>query len=193
MVDAVVGQQETVVKSLGKQLARVRNVAGATILGTGQVIMTLNPSDLLKSARNADGRSAAAPASKVTAHKEAKRPTVLVVDDSLSTRTLEKNILETAGYNVMLAIDGVEALSVLNASSGCDLILSDVLMPHMSGFDLTAAIKANPKTKKIPVVLVTSLDSRADKEHGIEVGADAYLVKSNFDQAGLLQTLEQLI
>jgi len=66
-------------------------------------------------------------------------------------------------------------------------------MPHMSGFDLTAAIKANPKTKKIPVVLVTSLDSRADKEHGIEVGADAYLVKSNFDQAGLLQTLEQLI
>ena len=191
-VDAVVGQQETVVKSLGRQLARVRNVAGATILGTGQVIMTLNPSDLMKSARTLDGRIAATQRSQPVS-REARRPTVLVVDDSLSTRTLEKNILETAGYKVQMATDGQEAVNWLNANGGVDLIVSDVLMPRMDGFQLTQAVKADAHLKKIPVVLVTSLDSRADKERGIEVGADAYLVKSNFDQSSLLDTIAQLL
>ncbi len=195
LVDAVVGQQETVVKTLGKQLARVRNVAGATILGTGRVIMALNPTDLMKSARGMEGRVAAAaqPRASAKVEKETKRATVLVVDDSLSTRTLEKNILETAGYKVVVAPDGMEAINMLNSNGGCDLIVSDVIMPRMTGFELTAAVKADPKLKKIPVVLVTSLDSRADKERGIEVGADAYLVKSNFDQANLLQTIGQLV
>ena len=192
LVDAVVGQQETVVKSLGKQLSRVRNVAGATILGSGQVIMTLNPADLMKSARGMEGRSVAQQARAVT-NKETKRPTVLVVDDSLSTRTLEKNILETAGYKVQVATDGMEAMSLLNSSGRVDLIVSDVLMPRMGGFELTQAVKTDTKLKKIPVILVTSLDSRTDKERGIEVGADAYLVKSNFDQANLLDTIAQLI
>ncbi|MFN8597033.1 MAG: hybrid sensor histidine kinase/response regulator [Anaerolineae bacterium] len=193
LVDAVVGQQETVVKSLGRQLSRVRNVAGATILGTGQVIMTLNPADLMKSARGIEGRTAAAQRGKTQTGKEAKRPTVLVVDDSLSTRTLEKNILETAGYKVQLATDGMEAVSMLNSNAMVDLIVSDVLMPRMDGFQLTQAVKGDTKLRKIPVILVTSLDSRTDKEHGIEVGADAYLVKSNFDQANLLDTIAQLI
>jgi len=195
LVDAVVGQQETVVKSLGKQLSRVRNVAGATILGTGQIIMTLNPTDLMKSARGMDGRVAAATPQRTgkSAEKKAKQATILVVDDSLSTRTLEKNILETAGYKVVVAPDGMEAMSILSSNGGCDLVVSDVLMPRMTGFELTAAVKGDPKLKKIPVILVTSLDSRADKERGIEVGADAYLVKSNFDQANLLQTIGQLV
>ena len=194
LVDNVVGQQETVVKGLGKQLARVRNVAGATILGSGQVVMTLNPSDLMKSARGAEHRAAAAArAESKSAAKATVRRTILVVDDSLSTRTLEKNILETAGYKVVLATDGREALNLLTANGSCDLIVSDVLMPHMTGFELTTAVKQDAKLKKIPVVLVTSLDSRADKERGIEVGADAYIIKSNFDQANLLQTIAQLI
>jgi two-component system chemotaxis sensor kinase CheA len=193
LVEAVVGQQETVVKSLGRQLSRVRNVAGATILGTGQVIMTLNPADLMKSARGAEGRSATLQPAKISVGKAVKRPTVLVVDDSLSTRTLEKNILETAGYKVQVAADGMEAMGLLNSNGGVDLVLSDVLMPRMTGFELTQAVKTNANLKKIPVVLVTSLDSRADKERGIEVGADAYLVKSNFDQANLLDTIAQLI
>jgi two-component system chemotaxis sensor kinase CheA len=195
-VDAVVGQQETVVKGLGKQLARVRNVAGATILGTGHVIMTLNPIDLMKSARGmSEGRafSSAQQRGSGPIEKRAKQSTILVVDDSLSTRTLEKNILETAGYKVVVAPDGMEALSMLNSAGMCDIIVSDVLMPRMTGFELTAAVKSDPKLKKIPIILVTSLDSRADKERGIEVGADAYLIKSNFDQANLLQAIGQLI
>lgn len=192
LVDAVVGQQETVVKSLGRQLSRVRNVAGATILGSGLVIMTLNPTDLMKSARGMEGRATPQHARAANA-KETKRPTVLVVDDSLSTRTLEKNILETAGYKVQVATDGMEAMSMLNSSANVDVIVSDVLMPRMGGFELTQAVKGDSKLKKIPVILVTSLDSRTDKERGIEVGADAYLVKSNFDQANLLDTIAQLI
>ncbi len=193
LVDAVVGQQETVVKSLGKQLSRVRNVAGATILGTGQVIMTLNPSDLMKAARGLDVKTTTARRGPSPNGQGAKRPTVLVVDDSLSTRTLEKNILETAGYKVQVATDGLEAMSLLNSNGSVDVIVSDVLMPRMGGFELTQAVKSDRKLKKIPVILVTSLDSRADKERGIEVGADAYLVKSNFDQANLLDTIAQLI
>ncbi len=194
LVNAVVGQQESVVKSLGKQLARVRNVAGATILGTGQVIMTLNPSDLMKSARIVGGEQAIAlQHTAAVENKKAQQPTIMVVDDSLSTRTLEKNILESSGYKVMLAADGMEAMSFLNTNGGVNLVVSDVLMPRMGGFELTAAIRRDPKLKKIPVILVTALDSRADKERGIESGADAYIVKSNFDQANLLQTIAQLV
>ena len=193
LVDAVVGQQESVVKSLGRQLSRVRNVAGATILGTGQVIMTLNPSDLMKSARLTEGRVSVKPTRASQAKvKEIHRPTVLVVDDSLTTRTLEKNILETSGYEVKVANDGTEALNILQSDS-CDLVVTDVLMPRMNGFELTAAVRGDSKLKGIPVILVTSLESRADKERGIEVGADAYVVKSSFDQTNLLQTIEQLI
>lgn len=191
LVDAVVGQQEIVVKSLGRQLSRVRNVAGATILGTGQVMMILNPSDLIKSAL-LEGRPALTARATQSRVKETRRPTVLVVDDSLTTRTLERNILETAGYQVKVATDGVEALSILQ-SNGCDVVVSDILMPRMDGFELTAAIRSDPKLKDIPVVLVTSLESREDKERGIEVGADAYIVKSTFDQQDLLQTIERLV
>jgi len=195
LVDNVVGQQESVIKGLGKQLARVRNVAGATILGSGQVIMVLNPVDLMKSVRGSVSRVVAAPqVSAATAKtKKVKQSSVLVVDDSLSTRTLEKSILETAGYRVTVATDGVEALSLLRSNGSVDLIVSDVLMPHMDGLELTATVKKDPNLKKIPVVLVTSLDSQADRERGLEVGADAYIVKSKFDQSNLLETIAQLV
>jgi len=192
LVDSVVGQQESVVKSLGKQLSRVRNVAGATILGTGQVIMTLNSSDLVKSARGMAGRTSITARISQAKVKEVAQPTILVVDDSLTTRNLEKNILETAGYETKVAADGVEALSVLQ-SDHCDLVVSDILMPEMDGFEFTAAVKADPNLREIPVILVTALESREDKERGIEVGADAYIVKSSFDQETLLDAVEQLI
>ena len=196
MVDAVVGQQESVVKSLGKQLARVRNVSGATILGSGKVVMTLNPTDLFKSVRATPTRATAAPIANAPSgvnKSKKKQANVLVVDDSLSTRTLEKNILETAGYSVSVATDGLEALNLLRSNNAFDVVVSDVLMPHMDGLQLTANIKKDPNLKKMSVVLVTSLDSQADKERGLEVGADAYLVKSSFDQSNLLETVSQLI
>jgi len=192
LVDAVVGQQESVVKSLGKQLARVRNVAGATILGTGQVIMTLNPSDLLKSARGAAGKTDIAARIARSQEQEEKRASVLVVDDALATRNLEKNILETVGYDVKVAADGVEALSILQSDGVCDVIISDVVMPNMDGFELTAAVREDAKLCNTPVILVTSLESTDDKERGLEVGADAYIVKSSFEQETLLDAVRQL-
>lgn len=196
LVDNIVGQQESVVKSLGKQLARVRNIGGATILGSGKIVMMLNPTDLFKSVRSAPNRIAALPRNPVAAPAgkvKKQRARILVVDDSLSTRTLEKNILETAGYQVTVATDGIEALNLLRSNGGFDLVVSDVLMPRMDGLQLTANVKHDPNLKRLPVVLMTSLDSQADKERGLEVGADAYLVKSNFDQSNLLETVSQLI
>jgi two-component system, chemotaxis family, sensor kinase CheA len=173
-------------------LRRVRGVAGATILADGSVVPILDAVDLLRAARGARHSVA------VTPQAEARRPqtTVLVVDDSITTRTLEKNILEAAGYRVALATDGLEALAVLNQlaeQGGCSLLVSDVDMPRLNGFDLTAQVRANARYKHLPVVLVTSLDSSADRERGIAAGADAYIVKRHFDQQTLLDTISQLL
>jgi two-component system chemotaxis sensor kinase CheA len=122
-----------------------------------------------------------------------ERKTILVVDDSITTRTLEKNILEAVGYEVKLATDGREALGVLATAGLPHLIVSDINMPRIDGFELTSRIKQDARYANIPVILVTSLDSPADKARGIEVGADAYIVKSSFDQGNLLDTIEQLV
>jgi two-component system chemotaxis sensor kinase CheA len=191
IVDNLLGEQEIVMKSLGKQLAKVGGIAGATVLGSGQVILVLHAADLIKLA----GRRATHPPAlaKVKPNEAKQRKTILVVDDSITTRTLEKNIMEAAGYQVKLATNGEEALAVLMADGLPDLVISDVNMPRMDGFELTHRVKQDKRYVNIPVILVTSLDSPADKARGIEVGADAYIVKSNFDQGNLLETVEQLI
>jgi two-component system chemotaxis sensor kinase CheA len=191
IVDSLVGEQEIVMKSLGKQLAKVGGIAGATVLGSGQVILVLHPADLMKLA----SRTAAHTPTLTTAKPNEinQRKTILVVDDSVTTRTLEKNIMEAAGYQVKLATNGEEALAVLASDSLPDLIMSDINMPRLDGFGLTKRIKQDKRYADIPVILVTSLDSPADKARGIEVGANAYIVKSNFDQGSLLETVEQLI
>jgi two-component system chemotaxis sensor kinase CheA len=184
-VDEILDEYEVLVKSLGKQLPRVRNIAGATILGTGKVLPVLNVADLMQSA---------ASMTHVAAQHEAEESpkSILVAEDSITARTLLKNILEFAGYKVKTAIDGAEALSVL-ASESFDLVVSDVEMPRMGGFDLTAKIRSDKRLSQLPVVLVTALDSRADRERGADVGANAYIVKSSFDQGNLLEVVRRLI
>jgi two-component system, chemotaxis family, sensor kinase CheA len=191
VVDELEGEQEIVVKNLGKQLARLAGIAGATISGSGQVILVLHPADLIKLATKLQGRTAV-PALQHT-QEQKQRKNILVVDDSLTTRILEKNILEAAGYQVHLATDGEEALDTLVAGDLPDLIVCDIAMPRLNGLALTQQIKKDDRYRDIPVVLVTSLGSPSDKARGIEVGADAYIVKSSFDQANLLETIEQLI
>jgi two-component system chemotaxis sensor kinase CheA len=191
IVDSLVGEQEIVMKSLGKQLAKVTGIAGATVLGSGQVILALHAADLVKLAGRTASRPSTGPKARPAEEKQHK--TILVVDDSITTRTLEKNILEAAGYQVKLATDGEEALAVLVSSGLPDLIVSDVNMPRLDGFELTKRVKQDKRHADIPVILVTSLDSPADKARGIEVGADAYIVKSKFDQGNLLEIVEQLV
>jgi two-component system chemotaxis sensor kinase CheA len=186
-VDEVLGDQEVLVKGLGPQLRRVPNIAGATVIGAGKVVPVLNVADLLKFAVNA----ALQPA-RPEPSMEAPRRSLLVVEDSITSRSLLKNILETAGYDVAVAVDGIDALATLR-NGKFDLVVTDVEMPRMDGFDLTANIRADQRIAALPVILVTALESRADKERGLDVGANAYIVKGNFDRNGLLETIRRLL
>jgi len=188
LVDEVLDEHQVLVKGLGRQLKRVRNIAGATVLGTGQVVPILNVPDLMKSAVRTAGAVRAAASEK----GPAKTGNILVVEDSITSRALIKNILETAGYRVATAVDGIDAFTQVR-SGEFDLVVSDVDMPRMSGFELTARIRADRKLGELPVVLVTALESREDRERGIEVGANAYIVKSSFDQSNLLEVIRRLI
>ena len=189
-VDEILGEQEILLKPLGRQLARVRNVAGACVLGTGDVAPVLNVADLMKSAV----KQAMAPLAAIAAQlpADAAKPSILVVEDSITSRALLKNILEAAGYRVATAVDGIDAYTALKTAT-FDLVVSDVEMPRMDGLDLTAKVRADKHLAELPIILVTALGSREHRERGIDVGANAYIVKSSFDQSNLLETVQRLI
>jgi len=190
-VDAILQEQEVLVKSLGLQLPRVRNLAGATILGSGKVVPILNVADLIKSA--IIGPEVGQALQVLPETKEiARRRSVLVVEDSITARTLLRSILESAGYSVTTAVDGVDAMTHLRTGE-FDIVVSDVDMPRMNGFDLTARIRADKKLSDLPIVLVTALESREDRERGVDVGANAYIVKRSFDQSNLLEVVRRLV
>jgi two-component system chemotaxis sensor kinase CheA len=188
-VDEVIREQEFSQKCLGPQLTRVRNIAGAAIGSGGTVIPVLNIVDLVKTVSR--GGLVTEPEGVIVA-ETAKVWNLLVVEDSITARTLLKNILEGAGYAVKTAVDGMDALTVLKTDQ-IDLVVSDIEMPRMNGFDLTTAIRHDRNLAELPVVLVTALASREDRERGIDAGANAYIVKSSFDQGNLLDIIGRLI
>jgi two-component system chemotaxis sensor kinase CheA len=193
LADRLIDETEVVVKALGAPLARVRHVGGAAVLGTGAVVVILNPADLIKSALGNVEASPRSPGTEAPdAHKGASRRHVLVVDDSVMTRTLERTILEAAGYSVVVATDGAHALELLNEHQ-IDIIVSDVEMPRMDGLALTSAVRQDERWPNLPIVLVTSLDAPDQVERGAAAGADAYIVKGRFDQNDLLNTIGRLL
>ena len=157
------------------------------------LLASVNAADLVKSAAGPGRQS---PARDVAERTAGPRPSasrvVLVADDSVVSRMLQKGILETAGYEVRVAADGMEAWEVLQ-SAPCDLLVSDVNMPRMDGLELTAKLRSDTRFRDFPVILVTSLDSPQDHARGVEAGADAYIVKSAFSRDGLLQAVQRLI
>jgi two-component system chemotaxis sensor kinase CheA len=191
IVEELVGAQEVVIKSLPHPLVKVQNIAGASIMGNGEIVLVLNNADLTRAAeRVATGSLATIDAPlETTAHDGS---VVLVVDDSIVTRTLEKNILESSGFKVWVAADGMEAWDIL-LSHNVHLVVIDVEMPRLNGFDLTEKIRSDRRLRDLPVVLVTSLDSREQRERGVAVGADAHIVKQSFNQEVLLDTIRRLI
>lgn len=188
LVDEVIGEREIVVKPFRPPLHSVKNITGGTLTGSGEVIMVLNPADLVDSGLR--GTLARLPVEKGI--EAATMPRVLVVDDSITTRTLEKSILEHAGYKVSVAVDGKQAWQLLQEQE-FDLVVTDVEMPQMNGFELTAQIKQSERFKRLPVIIVTSLANESDRQRGIEVGAEAYIVKGQFETRILLDVVEQLI
>ena len=185
IVDEILSEQRVLVKGLGKQLSRVRNVAAAAVLGSGQVVPILSVPDLLKSAGKISGGSAPAVV-------DLERKSILVVEDSITSRTLLKGILEGAGYRVKTAVDGVDAFAAL-AASDFDLVVSDIEMPRMNGFELVSKIRSDKRFSELPAVLVSARESRKDQKRGMEVGASAYIVKSSFEQSNLVEVVERFL
>jgi two-component system chemotaxis sensor kinase CheA len=179
-VDEVLGEQAIVMSSLGRRMASARHIAGAAALDDGRVVAVLQPAHLVGAARS---RQAA---------KEAARARIVVADDSLTTRTAAKSILEIAGFEVLPAADGEEALALVR-DPGCELVVSDIQMPRLDGFELTRILKGDPRLSRLPVILVTSLDSPEDRVAGLKAGADAYLVKREVQRGKLLELVRQLL
>ncbi|RKG93371.1 hybrid sensor histidine kinase/response regulator [Corallococcus terminator] len=181
-IDEVVGQQELVVRALGKHLQGVPHLAGAAVLDDGRVVPVLNALELLRAAKP-EMRSPVG---------ETKMPRILVCDDSLTTRFAMKSLLEIAGYPVVTAADGEEAWSVLDRVH-CQLVVSDWQMPRLDGVGLARRMKRHPMFRRTPIILVTSLDSQEDRMEGLEAGADGYLVKREVERGKLLELVRQLL
>jgi two-component system chemotaxis sensor kinase CheA len=185
LVDALLDEREAVVKPLGALLARQRSYGGAVQLGDGSLVLLINPLMLAQGARPA----AAAPAPAAGLRTRSR---LLVVDDSFTTRELIRSILQSAGYEVAAAVDGADGLEKLR-SGAYDLVVSDVEMPRLDGFQLAASIRAGQAGHAPPVVLITSLASDEHRRRGLEAGASAYIVKSQFNQESLLDVVRQLL
>ena len=190
VVDEIIARREMVVRPLREPLNSVRNVSGGTILGGG-VVIVLNPRDLMTAVSKV-GSSIRVGIDSADGEAGEHKRSVLVVDDSLTTRTLVKNILEASGYDVSVRVNGQEGWEALSERD-FDLVVSDVQMPIMDGFELTDKIKTSEDYGEIPVIIVTSLANDEDKQKGLDVGADAYIVKGEFETRILLDVVNQLI
>ena len=192
--DALFGQRDVVVKGLGRLLPRLDVLAGASVEPDGSILLVLDAPGLIDRARARRHRAvpSIAEAPAATVGPAARRGSILVVDDALTVRELQRSILERAGYEVRTADDGVDALARL-AEHPSDLVLTDVEMPRMDGFALVEAIRARPSLSTIPVVILTSRASDEDRRRGLEAGADGYIVKSAFDESSLLDAVERLL
>ena len=169
-VDEVVGNREVVVKNIGPQLARMPGVAGATVLGSGDIVLILDPVPLAQ--RLADAERAA------PGEEQAPRsqPIVMVVDDSLTVRRVTQRLLTREGYQVMLAKDGVDALEQLQTVTP-HLMLVDIEMPRMDGFDLTRNVRDDIRTRHIPIIMITSRTATKHRNYAMELGVNEYLGK----------------
>jgi two-component system chemotaxis sensor kinase CheA len=195
VVDEVVNQDDVLIKSLPSHMKRIGILAGATISPDGTVIPILHTPGLIRAVRGA-------PSIPTVVEEEAgieAAPRILVVDDSLNTREIEKSILEASGYQVDLAKDGMDALRVLEQAPGAedkayyDLLIVDVEMPRMDGLSLTEKLRQDHRYARVPIVIVSSRDKEEDRQRGLAVGADAYIVKGTFDQEDLTTTVASLL
>ena len=188
-VDRLIGQRDVVIKALDPLLPHLPAIAGASVEPDGSILLVLDPPGLIRRATQA-GRAVGlrTPSTDV----QAGRHSILVVDDALTIRELQRGILERAGFSVRVAVDGLHALANL-AEAPCDLVLTDIEMPNMDGFGLTEAIRAHPTLANIPVLILSSRSSPADRQRGLDVGADGYIQKSGFDEASLLTAVNRLL
>ncbi len=188
IVDAILDEENLVIKSLPDHMKSVRLVSGVTISGKNEIINILHMPAVMEAARNAGVIRLASQTEEVIGQEI----NILVVDDSVNTREIEKSILEAYGYRVTIAGDGMEALEMAGESN-YDLVITDVEMPRLDGFSLTERLRSDNTYKDVPIIIVTSREKDEDKRRGISVGANAYIVKGSFDQNNLVDTVQNLI
>ncbi len=191
-VDRFVEERDIAVRPLDPRLGLVQDISAAAVLENGEPILILDVDDMVRSVDNllSGGRLNRIRAAKEAATVARKR--VLVVDDSVTVREVQRHLLESRGYEVKTAVDGVDGLNVLRATR-CDLVISDVDMPRMNGLEMVRHIKEDESLKNLPVMIVSYKDRPEDREKGLEAGADHYLVKSSFHDETLIETVVELI
>ncbi len=192
ITDKIIGEYEGIVKDMGPQLKYVRNIAGVTIIENGRIVPVVNVNELIESTseKSETYERYQTPSTEDIQPKEQKR--VLIVEDSITIRSMLRNFVESAGYNVITAVDGVDAFNKL-AEGDFDLMVSDIEMPRMNGFELTKKVRQRKLNSDIPVILVTALESAGDMKRGMEAGADAYIIKSSFEKSNLIETIRRFI
>jgi len=187
-VETVLQKRDVVVRGLTGRLRDLTGVSGASIEPNGSILLVLDVPALIERSTaigDATSRAVDKPAS-------GRQISVLVVDDALMVRELQRSILERGGYAVRTANDGAEALAML-AEQPADLVVTDLEMPNVDGFLLTSSIRAHPRLSNIPVLIVSSRSSDEDRQRGLDAGADGYIVKTSFDEAGLLSAVSRLL
>jgi chemosensory pili system protein ChpA (sensor histidine kinase/response regulator) len=185
VTDELVGSREIVVKSLGPQISGIRGIAGATILGDGRIVIILDMGSLVRSEWRAR------PTETVVLDQRDRRTFALVVDDSITVRRVTQRLLERNGMRVLTAKDGVDAVSLLQENLP-DIILLDVEMPRMDGYEVAAHVRNDPRLKDIPIVMITSRVSEKHRARAIELGVDDYLGKP-YQESQLLDAIEPLV
>jgi chemosensory pili system protein ChpA (sensor histidine kinase/response regulator) len=183
-VDELLGNEEIVVKNLGPQLARLPGVAGATVLADGAIVLIMNPVQLA-----AHARAAAAPPEPAQPVAQIVTRAVMVVDDSLTVRKITSRLLEREGYRVLLAKDGVDALEQMKDALP-SMLLVDIEMPRMDGFDLTRNVRADQRLQGIPIIMISSRTAEKHRNHAAELGVNAFLGKP-YQESELLQHIAQ--
>jgi two-component system chemotaxis sensor kinase CheA len=186
--DRLLGEEDVVLKPLESPLANVRGYLGTAVLGDGEIALVLDPLELV---RGTDRPRRARPS--VESAQPVVRSKVLVVEDSFTVRELQRSVLEAAGYDVATAENGRLALEHLESDADVGLVVTDLEMPELNGLELTAAIRNDPRRSSLPIVIITSLGTEDDRQRGVDAGADAYVVKSAYDQQALLATVGRLI
>jgi two-component system, chemotaxis family, sensor kinase CheA len=183
-VDRLLGEREVVVRPLPPEMLRLRHLSAATPLGDGRLAFILSTRAMVESLSSNTSFAGLV--------EVARKHRVVVADDSITTRSLHRQVLEAAGYEVETAADGEEALRLLRAR-GADLLVSDIHMPRMDGLTLTRKVRDEPVLGSLPVVLVSSLDSDADQQRAQDAGASAYLTKGAYQRGELLKLVQSLL
>ncbi len=193
-VDRFLGQRTLVVQPLDPRLGKVRDIAAGALLDNGEPVLIVDVDDLLRSidALVSGGQLTRLPDTPQAAAPRARRAQVLVVDDSLTVRELERKLLEARGYAVTIAVDGMDAWNTLRGAP-FDLVVTDVDMPRMDGIELVAMIKRDPALSAVPVLIVSYKDRPEDRRRGLDAGADYYLAKSSFHDTALIDAVRDLI